>query len=129
MDTPIYDEYGIKYWTVENYYQALKFITKEFRIIVSEASPGQAKRIAKTETWTNDNFDRLEVMEIALRHKFAEGTSWYKKLMSTGDEEIIEWNNWGDKFWGVLDETWEGENHLGNLLMKIREEFQDDDNT
>jgi predicted NAD-dependent protein-ADP-ribosyltransferase YbiA (DUF1768 family) len=43
--------------------------------------------------------------------------------MATGSEEIIEWNNWGDRIWG---KTYDGvgENHLGKILMKIREEHK-----
>ena len=56
----------------------------------------------------------------ALRIKFAPGTIWYARLeMEEG--EIVEWNNWGDKIWGKTLNG-EGENHLGKILMKIRDE-------
>ena len=62
-------------------------------------------------------------MEYALRIKFAPGTSWYTKLMATGNEEIVELNNWNDVYWGsTLDGR--GENHLGKLLIKLREEYK-----
>ena len=41
--------------------------------------------------------------------------------MQTEDAELVEDNWWGDKFWGVCNG--EGENHLGKLLMKIRDEL------
>lgn len=39
--------------------------------------------------------------------------------MATGNEMLVEGNNWHDKFWGVCGG--EGENHLGKMLMHIRE--------
>lgn len=61
--------------------------------------------------------------------KFARGTSWAEKLLATGDEEIVEFVNWRDTFWGWDINLKTGENHLGKILMKIREglrDYQDD---
>ena len=44
-------------------------------------------------------------------------------LIDTGDQELIEGNWWGDRFWGVDLKTNQGQNHLGMLLMKIRSEL------
>lgn len=63
-------------------------------------------------------------METALRHKFAPGTNWHARLMDTGDEEIVEWNNWGDRYWGRDVSDGGGENHLGRLLIKLRDEWR-----
>ena len=62
-------------------------------------------------------------MEQALRRKFAPGASWHEKLMEE-KSKIVEYNNWGDSFWGVDVYSEFGENHLSKLLMKIREEFK-----
>ena len=43
-------------------------------------------------------------------------------LRQDWDEELIEGNWWGDTYWGVCNGV--GENHLGKLLMKIREELK-----
>jgi predicted NAD-dependent protein-ADP-ribosyltransferase YbiA (DUF1768 family) len=43
--------------------------------------------------------------------------------METGQDEIVEWNNWGDVWWGKDLETGKGRNELGKLLMKIRSEY------
>ena len=45
-------------------------------------------------------------------------------LVDTGDQPLIEGNTWGDRFWGVCGGT--GMNHLGRLLMEVREELQAD---
>lgn len=41
------------------------------------------------------------------------------KLLQTGNEELIEGNTWGDKFWGICNGV--GENNLGKILMEIRQ--------
>jgi predicted NAD-dependent protein-ADP-ribosyltransferase YbiA (DUF1768 family) len=55
-----------------------------------------------------------------LQAKFAQHPDLVAKLIATEDEEIVEGNTWNDKFWGVCDG--EGMNHLGIMLMAIREE-------
>lgn len=37
---------------------------------------------------------------------------------------LIEGNDWGDTFWGMVDG--EGENNLGKILMRVREEIKTD---
>ncbi len=44
-----------------------------------------------------------------------------KKLADTGNSILINGNNKQETFWGVDLYSWEGENNLGKLLMKIRE--------
>ena len=66
---------------------------------------------------------KLQVMENALRLKFQDSTL-RKKLIATGDEELIEGNPWEDRYWGVCNGS--GKNKLGKLLMKIRKDLQDD---
>ena len=39
------------------------------------------------------------------------------------DVDLIEGNTWGDTFWGQVDGK--GENKLGKLLMKIRDELME----
>ena len=112
---------GITYPSVENYYQGMKSGHPKIIKLFSEMTPSKAKfngrHLDLREDWEQVKF---EVMEKALRIKFAPGTIWYARLeMEEG--EIVEWNNWGDKIWGkTLNGI--GENHLGKILMKIRDE-------
>lgn len=124
LDQPFTYKDGITYTTVENFFQAMKTKDLELRKQIAAATPSQAKKLGRKlqlrENWQDIS---LQVMEYALRIKFAPGTSWYDKLMATGDEEIVEWSNWGDRRWGkTLDGV--GENQLGKLLMKIRDEYK-----
>lgn len=85
-----------------------------------QPAPGEAKRYAKNLTLRKDWSEaRLGVMEILLRQKFGQ-PDFRAALLVTGDAYIEETNTWRDTFWGVCDEV--GENHLGKLIMKIRDE-------
>ena len=115
---------GMIFYTVENFFQAMKTLDIEERKLIAAATPSKAKRLGRKVKLREDwETIKLQVMEHALRIKFAPGTSWYTKLMATGNEEIVELNNWNDVYWGrTLDGR--GENHLGNLLIKLREEYK-----
>jgi ribA/ribD-fused uncharacterized protein len=88
-------------------------------------SPGAIKKRSKIITIKENWADiKLSVMEECLRCKFSYPHT-IEMLLLTGDQNIVEGNTWNDRFWGVdLKETPNiGENHLGRLLMKIRDEF------
>lgn len=55
--------------------------------------------------------------------KFTQNKSCRGNLLKTGNAELIEGNDWGDKIWGQVNGI--GENNLGKILMKIREELKD----
>lgn len=116
---------GKSYPTVEHYYQAMKAIDSGQQEWIRIAkTPGLAKSLGKCcnlrEDWEEIKF---EVMERGLRAKF-EDITLLQCLVLTDDEELIEGNNWGDTIWGVDLKTGRGENHLGKLLMKIRDEVE-----
>lgn len=76
-----------------------------------------SKRLPKRSDW---NEVSLGIMEQLLRIKFST-PKLKEKLLLTGSLELVERNTWGDTFWGVCYGA--GENHLGKLLMKIREDL------
>ena len=112
--------------TVEHLYQAAKAACPEdaARIMASDA-PGDAKKMArkikKVENWDEI---KLHIMFNLLLYKFSFEEN-KQKLLATGDEELCEGNIWHDNFWGdchcehCINKP--GANHLGKLLMKIRE--------
>lgn len=86
-------------------------------------SSGKAKRIGRLVQLREDWEDRkLDIMKKVLIQKF-QIPELRKKLLATGDEEVVEGNFWNDIFWRVCKEK--GENHLGKLLMSIREKIRD----
>jgi N-glycosidase YbiA len=72
----------------------------------------------------------LKNMEMVLRLKLEHHPALKKQLLETGDEEIIEdcskRPGGTGKFWGAAlkDGQWVGENTLGKLWMKLREELK-----
>lgn len=112
---------GVLYPTVEHAYQAAKTISPEQRLrIAAVPTPGQAKRAGRGVTIRPDwDSVKLEIMQDLLRQKFNKA-HLRQQLQATGEEELVEGNTWGDTFWGRCRGV--GKNHLGLILMQIREE-------
>lgn len=118
---------GWKYLTVEHAFQAAKTNNLEEKRKIRDAdTPGKAKRLGQKVT-LRDEWESVKVtaMRDLLRKKFIEDPL-RSKLIETGDEELFEGNNWGDRFWGVDIENGRGENWLGKLLMGVRAEMRGD---
>lgn len=64
---------------------------------------------------------KLKVMKEILREKVLQHSYVKKKLIESGDKELIE-DSWRDSYWGWGPNK-DGENHLGKLWMEIRNEF------
>lgn len=107
--------------TAEHAYQAAKATTLYDATKISSAeTPALAKKlggnIKMRDDWENV---KESVMLSVLALKFSTNEKLMRKLVDTGNAELIEKNTWGDTFWGVCDG--EGKNMLGILLMKVRE--------
>lgn len=115
---------GVAYPTVEHAYQAAKTRDPAEREAIRRAwSAGGAKKLGQKVNMRSDWLVYREtVMEDLLRQKFSVGSALAAELLATGDEELVEGNLWSDVFWGVCRGV--GENKLGKLLMKIRDELQ-----
>ena len=114
---------GQFYPTVEHAYQAAKTYDKAAQNVIRQAEkPGQAKRLGRRVTLRPD-WERVKesVMIGLLRQKFSEPVL-QKRLLATGQRELIEGNDWNDTYWGVC--RGRGENKLGKLLMEVRKELQ-----
>ena len=121
-ETPITYE-GMTYPSVENAYQAAKSIILEDRQKFVNISSKEAKSLGKKITLREDwDAIKLQVMWNLLYEKFTRNRKLYSALVLTGKAHIEETNWWGDKFWGTC--KGEGENHLGKLLMKLRENLK-----
>ena len=113
----------IHYPTTEHAYQAAKSLDVADRQRVALLiSPASAKKIGRTLNLRPDwESVRLKIMEEILLLKFQK-TRFCKLLLETGDRQLVEGNYWNDTFWGVC--RGKGENHLGKLLMKIRDHLR-----
>lgn len=115
---------GRLYPTAEHAFQAAKTLIPEERERVAACrTPGDAKRLGRRLT-LRPGWDalRFEVMEALLRQKFRPGSALARRLLATGEAELVEGNSWGDRLWGVCGGV--GENRLGRLLMQIRAELR-----
>ena len=81
----------------------------------------ESKRFKKVKGWDDI---KLKLMYELLKVKFNK-TPFKEMLISTNDCNIVEGNSWNDTFWGVdITQTPNiGENHLGRLIMKVRDEL------
>ena len=120
---------GIVYPTVEHAFQAYKTtdINKR-KEIAAQPTPGKAKHLGRHVEIRDDWQEiRINVMYTALKEKFKD-LELRTKLLSTGNAELIEGNTWSDNFWGDCHcpkcRDIKGENNLGKLLMKIREDYK-----
>ena len=119
---PIKIEYdGIVYPSIENAYQAGKLINKKDREMFIDITPGKAKKLWRNyPTYNLTEEFRLNLMYQLLSIKFNQ-EPFKSLLIATKDCNIIEKNYWGDKFFGYCLKTNQGKNHLGQMIMKIRE--------
>jgi ribA/ribD-fused uncharacterized protein len=109
--------------SAEHRFQAAKAESVEdYWYVMRAESPRMAKhrgrRVALRRDWEQQ---KVAVMLSVVRWKFR-NEELAEKLRGTGSAVLIEANGWGDTFWGVDQETGIGENWLGRILMKVREE-------
>ena len=115
--------------TSEHAYQWEKFphLPEVQLEIASAPSAHEAFKIAerngtrKRTDWL-DNDERVLTMRDILRAKAAQHEYIRRKLLQTGDRELIE-NSWRDDFWGWGPNR-DGKNMLGRLWMEVRAELQ-----
>ena len=117
------------YTTVEHYFQSSKTNNEEDgeRIRLAE-SPLDAKRLGrKVDLIYNWDNSSQFYMICGVRQKFHQDVCLATKLVRTGDAYLIEGNGWHDNIWGDCwchkCEDIIGQNRLGKILMKIREEL------
>ena len=113
---------GEMYPSAEHAFQASKSLNKDIRMGISVCrSAKEAKEAGRLVSLRPDWEDvKVDIMYNILKAKF-ENPELADKLRNTKDEDLIEGNTWGDKFWGVC--KGEGKNTLGVLLMKVRNEL------
>ena len=116
---------GIIYPTVEHAFQAAKSQDPDDREFIAKLPNAREAKIAGRKVCLKRDWEdtKIDIMYSLLKLKFA--NSFLKeKLLATGKRELIEGNFWKDKFWGVYEGY--GENHLGKLLMKVRDFYNEE---
>lgn len=117
----------ITFPSVEHAYQAQKTMDSEMiEKIRSCETPGKAKKLGQSiEIRPGWEIIKYSTMKLLLIQKFCCNETLKQNLLSTSPKILIEGNKWGDQYWGCTLENnrWVGQNHLGCLLMEIRDEF------
>lgn len=118
---------GLRFDTSEAAYHWEKFPTNPViqNWILHAPSAHEAFKIAqryKSQQRGDWYSVRVNIMKLILHAKVEQHEYVYKKLLETGDRELIE-DSWRDDFWG-----WgyyrNGKNILGKLWMEVREEIR-----
>ena len=119
-------EDGIFYKTVEHYYQAHKFDNEElFNKVLEAETPKEASNIGRDRNnIRREDFDKLQVMYQGLYLKFSQNKDIRTKLIETRNSLIREMTV-KENYWGIGPEL-DGENHIGILLMQVREKIKED---
>jgi ribA/ribD-fused uncharacterized protein len=125
---------GLIYPSAEHAYVSGKSTLPQWKTICSYSilTPADVKKLGGIVTLRPDwESIKLDHMYNVLLAKFSD-PELKSKLLNTGHTLLFEGNYWGDIYWGKslvtrffkkhnrIIQTGEGENHLGNLLMKIR---------
>ncbi|MBI5044583.1 MAG: NADAR family protein [Candidatus Levybacteria bacterium] len=117
---------GVLYPTVEHAFHAAKFDNEKIKEeIKSAGSPLKAFEIGKKyKPQRRSNWDetKVSVLQKIIAEKVKQHDEVRKALLATGNEEIIE-DNPLDDFWGNGKDG-NGQNHMGKILMRIRNELQ-----
>lgn len=123
---------GKRYPSVEHAYQAAKTLDPDEREKIGQAeTPAEAKRLGNSERLsrlgkfrTDWETQKLIMMDFLVYQKFMNNYELRERLLNTGNEELIEGNNWGDRFWGKVNGR--GKNHLGKILMDVRKDLRNE---
>ena len=135
------DYMGHKFNTSEQLFMYIKAKTFNDHEMAHEiATKGQDPRTAKNLGRKVKGYDeihwsrkRIEAMYTAVYAKFSQYPELKKQLLDTGDKILVEGTPF-DPIWGVkikwdddriLDEkNWNGQNLLGKVLMRVREDLK-----
>jgi ribA/ribD-fused uncharacterized protein len=123
---------GLPFSSVEHAYVAAKTTVVSYREDISRRpyldeagnlvpafTSGQVKRLGRKLKLRPDwEQVRVDIMRDLLIQKFSQAP-FRAQLVQTGKAYLEETNVWHDTFWGVCEGV--GENHLGWLLMEIRD--------
>lgn len=111
---------GLEVPTVEHGFQLAKTLDPEARRAIARTSaPGEAKRLGRRVVLRPDwEESKCVVMALLLLQKFTRHRDLAQALLATGSAQLIEGNDWGDAFWGMVNGS--GRNELGKQLMAVR---------
>jgi ribA/ribD-fused uncharacterized protein len=121
---------GVRYPTSEHAYHVAKFRRVEgagVAVADVQFAPSAHEAFKRAQGWKSLqrpdwNEVRLDIMRDILRAKADQHEYVRRKLLATGDRELIE-DSWRDDFWG-WGSNCDGKNMLGKLWMEVRAELR-----
>ena len=120
---------GILWPTSEHAYHGAKFVPTSPELVALMSMQRSAHDVFKASREHNhlvrtDWLDvRVPIMRDICRAKLIQHAYIRSKLLQTEDHELVE-DSPKDPFWGIGADG-QGENHLGTIWMKLREELRD----
>lgn len=110
------------YLNAEAAFQAQKESCEKDKEQYTRMNPAQAKLVGRNcnlrEDW--EEIKEQTMYEI-VKAKFTQNEALARLLIATGDAYLEEGNWWHDTTWGVCNGV--GQNKLGKILMRVREEL------
>lgn len=113
---------GVEFGSSESAYQAAKCKNDDDFILFVGTTAKEAKKLGRhVDLIHNWDERKVFIMREVLEVKFSD-EELAALLMRTYGKDLVEWNTWGDTFWGVCDGV--GKNMLGLELMRIRNKLR-----
>ena len=111
------------YQSAEAAFQATKTMDlverKKFEKMTSTEAKKAGRKLKLRKDWEEVKEQKMYKI---LKAKFEQNPALLKKLLATGETELVEENYHGDKEWGVYEGV--GQNKSGRLLMLVRENLK-----
>ena len=113
---------GVTYQSSEVAFQAQKCLYDSDKVKFSSMDGVEAKKFGRKVAIRKDwEKVKKDIMRDIVSAKFAQHPDLAKRLIATGDKQLVEGNTWYDTYWGVFNGR--GKNVLGKILMDVREEL------
>ena len=107
---------------MESAFHASKYTNEAERRVLSRMS---AEKVVKKSMECTPSIEweesKLDIMESILLAKYDQNPNLKNRLIETEGRILINGNNKHEIYWGVDLYSWKGENHLGKILMTIRD--------
>lgn len=115
---------GLKFLNAESAFQSQKATDPMVMNQFVDLPPNKAKALGR-KVVLRDDWEKVkdQVMYEVVKNKFTQNPDLGRKLKETGDAFLEEGNSWNDTYWGICSYTGEGDNKLGEILMRVRGEI------
>ena len=113
---------GLSYKSVEAAFQASKCTDNADRKYYASCSADRAALKGREQTPYDGWEERqLDIMASIQEAKFVQNATLMERLLATGNTVLLNGNNRRETFWGMDLNSWTGENHLGRIIMNVRQ--------